>query len=99
MARYTTAKTLRDTSEKRYLSTAIIPPMPVASNDTYIVVTSPERLDKLANTFYGDASLWWVIAAANGLGKGTIIVPADSRLRIPSATNVQQVINDTNNLR
>lgn len=99
MARYTTAKTLRDTSEKRYLSTAIIPPMPVSSNDTYIVVTSPERLDKLANTFYGDASLWWVIAATNGLGKGTIIVPADSRLRIPSATNIQQVINDTNNLR
>ena len=99
MARYTTANTLRDTKEKRYLSTTLIPPMPISTSDTYIVVTTPERLDKLANTFYGDARLWWIIAAANGLGKGTIIVPSDSRLRIPSAANVQQVINDTNNLR
>ena len=73
--------------------------MPLSVDDTYIVTTSVERLDKLANTFYGDATKWWVIATANGLGKGTVLVPTDSRLRIPSITNVQQVINNSNNLR
>ena len=99
MSRYTTNSILQDTAGKRRLGSSILPIVPVSSTDVYIQTTSIERLDKLANTFYQDASLWWVIASANGLGKGSIMVPTNSRLRIPDAANLQQIINDLNNTR
>ena len=32
------------------------------------ILADGERLDQLAGIFYGDASMWWVIAAASGIG-------------------------------
>ena len=40
-----------------------------------------DRLDHLANQFYGDINLWWYIAKANNLK--FITIPIGSRLRIP----------------
>ena len=42
-----------------------------------------ERLDILAGKLYGNSSLWWVIAAASGMG-WALQVPAKSVLRIPT---------------
>jgi hypothetical protein len=61
--------------------------------------TTQLLLGQLANKFYGDSTLWWIIASANGLGKGTIVVPRNSKLRIPSDKNIQQLINILNNSR
>ena len=47
-----------------------------------------ERLDTIAGRYYGDASLWWVIAAASGIGWG-LQVPAGTHLTIP--TKIGQV--------
>jgi hypothetical protein len=99
MGRYSTSKILKDTDLKRYLSTVIIPAQPLENGDVYIQTTSQDRLDKLAYIFYEDETLWWVIAAANGLGKGTYVVPKNTRLRIPNKINIQQNIIDTNNER
>ena len=84
MSMYAATNIIKDESGKRKRSTTIIPTIPVTENDTFIITLSAERLDKLANTFYSDSSLWWVIAAANGLGKGSLIVPANTKLRIPA---------------
>jgi hypothetical protein len=73
--------------------------MPTSTNDVYIQTTSTERLDKLALNFYQDATMWWVIAAANRLGKGTLIVPVNTTLRIPDKQIIQQVINQVNRSR
>jgi hypothetical protein len=43
-----------------------------------------ERLDQLAQRYYGDASLWRVIAAANDIADPSAI-PAGTLLRIPPA--------------
>jgi hypothetical protein len=99
MSRYSTSTTLKSSTGARYFGTVIIPVIPISQNDTYIVITSTERLDKLAHTFYGDASLWWAIATANGIGKGSITVPPESRLRIPDVSAIQAIINDLNNQR
>lgn len=99
MSRYATSRVIINSQEKRYNTTTIVPVFPTSDSDIYIVTTSVERLDKLAKTFYDDSTMWWIIATANGLGKGTITVPANSRLRIPSATNAQQIINATNTTR
>ena len=52
------------------------------------VTKEGERLDQLAGKHYGDGSLWWVIAAASGVGWGCQ-VPAGIVLTIP--TNIGQV--------
>jgi hypothetical protein len=99
MSRYATSQILKSIGKPRKLSSIIIPVIPVSESDTFIETSSEERLDKLANTFYGDATLWWAIAVSNGIGKGTLIVPQNSTLRIPSIENIQQIINQTNQSR
>jgi hypothetical protein len=48
-----------------------------------IVVTSRgDRLDSLAGRQYGDSRLWWIIAAASGVGWG-LQVPPGTRLLVP----------------
>ena len=51
-----------------------------------------ERLDKISAEKYGDASYWWVIAAASGIGWG-LQLPPGTIVRIPS--NLSQVLNLT----
>jgi len=51
--------------------------------DTRIVVCGRfRRLDHVAYDYLGDASLWWVIAAASGIGWG-LQVPEGTRLVVP----------------
>lgn len=98
-SRYASANQLKNSMGKRRLSSVIIPNIPFSTNDVYIQTTSVERLDKLANTFYQDATMWWAIGVANGLGKGTLIVPQNTRIRIPDKNIIQQVINEINKSR
>jgi len=100
MSRYLLASAQRDTTtEKRKLSTVIIPTPIIRSSDLYIQTTGIERLDKLALKFYEDATLWWVIAAANGLGKGSLMIPGGLNLRIPDKLNIQEYVNQINATR
>tara|TARA_Y100000389_G_C17194814_1_gene380670 strand:- start:41 stop:340 length:300 start_codon:yes stop_codon:yes gene_type:complete len=99
MSRYNTTPNLRDKTGKRKKATTILPVVPTSGADITIVTTSPDRLDKLAYTFYDDASLWWVIAAVNGLGKGTFVVPSNTTIRIPSKSGIQDLIVQINESR
>jgi len=47
---------------------------------------SAERLDHIAFKSYGDGTLWWIIAAASGIGWPTQLV-AGTYVRIPSDLN------------
>jgi hypothetical protein len=96
MSRYSTTSTIRDNNEKRRFASTIIPSLPFSPSDIYIKTTTVERLDNLAYRFYQDPTLWWIIAAANGLGRGSLMVPTNRSLRIPSKTNYQQIINNIN---
>jgi len=61
----------------------ILPKITRQPGDPVIIATNIDRLDLLANEFYGDARNWWIIADANNLGKGTLSVPPGLQLRIP----------------
>jgi hypothetical protein len=52
------------------------------------VMKEGERLDTLAGRFFGDGDLWWVIAAASGIG-WSLQTPPGTFLRIP--TNIGQI--------
>jgi hypothetical protein len=100
MNRYNTTKIIKNQKGISRKSTTIYPTIPIdLQTDIYIRTTSIERLDKLALQFYNDASWWWVLAMANGLGKGTIIVPSNTKLRIPSNDSALELLTKLNNER
>lgn len=97
MNRYSASNTTKPNNlEKLRLTTCIFPELPAATTDILIRTTSIERLDKLAQRFYGDPTAWPVIASANPLLKGTLVIPTNTRLRIPAATRVQEFLNNIN---
>jgi phage tail protein X len=55
--------------------------------------TQGDRYDLLALNYYGNSSLWWIIAAANpNLGLNTLILPEGQQIRIPG--NFSQVVSE-----
>ena len=50
---------------------------------TAFVLTETDRIDTLAGRIYGDGRLWWVIAAASGIG-WWLQVPAGTRIVVPT---------------
>jgi hypothetical protein len=99
MNRYTTATEYKTDAGFRRRATVILSAPSPNSDDIYIQVTSAELLTKLAHNFYNDVASWWIIAAANGLGKGTLVVPINTILRIPSNNTIESLINEINRIR
>jgi phage tail protein X len=83
MDRYKHTIQLKDKDGYRYKSSTIYPTIPPSRDDIYLISRDGDRLDILANKYYGDITLWWMIAISNNLGKGTMVVPTGIRLRIP----------------
>jgi hypothetical protein len=81
--RYESAVLRTDKLGKRFYGTIIYPTIPKSSSDIYIMARKGDRLDLLANSYYDDPTLWWVIAQANHLGKGTLSISEPQRIRIP----------------
>ena len=52
----------------------------------FLVLKDSQRLDIIAGEYYGDGTLWWVIAAASKIGWG-LQVPPGTRLVIPTDIN------------
>lgn len=50
-----------------------------------------ERIDIIAGQLYGDGRLWWIIAAASGIG-WMLQVPPGTLLRIP--LSLEQVVRE-----
>ena len=50
---------------KRVYKIIKYPQIPLSVEDIYVITTSGDRLDLLANQFYKDVRLWWIIATAN----------------------------------
>jgi hypothetical protein len=67
------------------------PEIPLSVNDTYAITTLGDRLDLLAQQFYGDSSLYWIIACANPdkIGFSSLFINEGTEIRIPS--NVSQI--------
>jgi len=97
MARYdnTNIKRDRDTKRRMFVTT-LYPKIQQDGSDIYITSREGDRLDNLAFDYYGNVELWWIIAQANAIGKGTLCIDADLQLRIPQ--NVDDIIQDYNDL-
>lgn len=66
-----------------YQSAFFYQKIPKFGNDIYIVTQEGDRLDTIANQFYGDSSLWYIIARANNIHDPSFAVADGTTLRIP----------------
>lgn len=100
MERYRQASIRTNESDKDFYESQLLPDIERRPEDTIITTESGQRLDRLAFRFYDDAKLWWVIAAANNLGRGDWSVPEGIQLRIPqNLSQVSREITSINNER
>jgi hypothetical protein len=88
---YSKNLTTKDT-KKQYISSTIYPKIKPTDNDFYIISEQSDRLDILATKYFGDKSLWWIIAIANNLNDATFFINPGTQLRIPG--NVSIILND-----
>lgn len=64
------------------------PEVPKMDGDLYIYATSQDRYDLLAQKYYEDQELWYIIALANVDAVGnaaTLYPPKGKRIRIPAS--------------
>jgi len=92
MSRYTSDIEIRHSGKPRQYKSNIYPVILRSIADIYLISNSGDRLDILAYKYYGDQTLWWIIATANSLGKSGMIVPPGLQLRIP--TDIAQIQED-----
>jgi hypothetical protein len=83
--------------KKRYFKYLKYPEIPVNIEDFYIVTKIGDRVDLMANTYYGSPDLWWVIVKANPnkLKRDSFFMPIGMQIRIPQ--NIEGIIQDYEN--
>jgi hypothetical protein len=84
----------------RYYRGVKYPEIPLSPDDIYVYAESGDRFDILANSYYGDSTLWWIISTANNfLSQDSYYIPLGVQIRIPINTSViQSSFNNLNSL-
>jgi len=93
MNRYQNVPIIRIDGKPCYQTTKY-PEIPLSNEDIYVYTVVGDRFDILAQQYYQDQSLWWIISIANtaiagsdlptDLPQDSIIVPEGSQIRIPA---------------
>ena len=85
---------------REYKKNTLYPDIPVSENDYYIISSMGDRFDILAEQFYKDMHLWWIIAAANpNVRRDTLFITPGLQLRIPiNPVQVERAVSRENNL-
>ena len=92
MNRYSTTTTTKRWDGRQVYKSTTYPVIAPQDSDVIIITDETMHLDSLAYKYYGDTSLWFIIALANsGLGTGRLSVPVGITLRIP--TNINYILN------
>jgi hypothetical protein len=82
--RYEDIQTQKTLSGKVGYLPTLYPSVTLSNEDYYIIARDQDRMDLVAQDYYGDSTLWWVIAMANDLPGDTMYPPLGFQLRIPS---------------
>jgi hypothetical protein len=70
---------------KQAYRTVRYPEIALTPEDIYVYTEQGDRFDVLAQQYFQDSSLWWIIAAANPqITFGSLIIPEGVQLRIPA---------------
>jgi len=86
--------------------TSRYPEVPPTEDDVYVYASQGDRFDILAEQYYKDSSLWWIISIANtgnagtstetNLPQNTLVIPSGTQIRIPA--NYTEIIRQFNQI-
>ena len=94
MSRYNVNEIKKIKDGRTVYKTKIYPRIPKLNSDIYIVTQDGDRLDTISYQYYGDSSLWWVIASANNIHDPSFAVADGTVLRLP--VNYSDILNKFN---
>ena len=81
MSRYNRTRiSVNDGENPKHYKTAIYQEIPESNDDIYVITQEGDRLDTIAQQFYGNPHLWWFIARTNKINEMNVEV--GRRLRI-----------------
>jgi hypothetical protein len=84
--------TTQENPKPRY-STVKYPQIPLDSTDIYVYINQGDRYDTLAQSFYNDSTLWWIINRANPAQDSNSLFPSvGAQIRIPAFSRVSLII-------
>jgi hypothetical protein len=88
-------KTPQGSNGKPYYRGVKYPQIPLNFSDIYVYSEEGDRFDILAQQYYNDSSLWWIITTANTfLKQDSYYIPLGIQIRIP--TNIGAIQADYN---
>lgn len=97
MARYNSIPviTTPGNTNRRYIKVRY-PEISRGSEDIYVYTTKGDRYDLLAQTYYGDPSLWWIIALCNvnNTIPDSLYPNIGEQIRIPAANRITRIISE-----
>ena len=96
MDRYRDMEIKRNDKGVRYFQTPKYPEVPIKESDIYIMSTYGDKLDILAQEYYEDSTLWWVIAISNNIRKDSINIKPGTQIRIPK--DISSILSDFESL-
>lgn len=83
-SRYDYTKKVKSDKGKTVTSSMSLVNIEPKDTDIYIITNATDRLDTLAYKYYGNVRYWWIIAMVNNINNGTMALPPNTRLLIPS---------------
>lgn len=97
---YNITQLIDSDTKKRYFASDLLPWLEPMPTDRYIITDSTDRLDLIAERYYGNVDYWVILALSNeGVGEGSLAVPGGLQLRIPgNIERFDQIIDELNNI-
>jgi len=70
------------------------PNIPLSIDDIYAITVEGDRLDLIANQFYNDVDLWWVITTANPnvIRRDSLVLTPGLQIRIPNPSRITNIL-------
>jgi hypothetical protein len=81
-------------NNKRYLKYIKYPDIPLSLDDLYATIVEGDRLDLIADQFYNDVDLWWIITTANPdiIRRDSFNLKPGLQIRIPDPNRVSNIL-------
>lgn len=91
--RYSNIPTILKTGKGRVYDSVLLPNIDATDSDIVVMTVQGDRLDLLANEYYQDPSMWWVIALKNDMTEVDLSMKEGIVLRIPSRNEAIKIKN------
>jgi hypothetical protein len=84
MNRYKEISIATNQDRRQYYTPVKYPNIPASEDDLYLIATAGDRYDKFAYIYYGDITMWWIIAKVNPHAGGGLHPTPGAQIRIPT---------------